>query len=94
MQASVKKNISVIPAKPAYDRSIRPQMRTLRVAAYCRVSTLMEQQESSYEAQVQYYTCLLYTSQYRYFSCSAQKEKHRGESAMTTCRRSEGLSIR
>ena len=46
MQASVKKNISVIPAKPAYDRSIRPQMRTLRVAAYCRVSTLMEQQES------------------------------------------------
>lgn len=31
-------------------------MRTLRVAAYCRVSTLMEQQESSYEAQVQYYT--------------------------------------
>ena len=28
----------------------------LRVAAYCRVSTLMEQQESSYEAQVQYYT--------------------------------------
>ena len=56
MQASVKKNISVIPAKPAYDRSIRPQMRTLRVAAYCRVSTLIEQQESSYEAQVQYYT--------------------------------------
>ena len=28
----------------------------LRVATYCRVSTLMEQQESSYEAQVQYYT--------------------------------------
>lgn len=54
MEASIKKNISIIPAKPAYDRSIRPQMRTLRVAAYCRVSTLMEQQESSYEAQVQY----------------------------------------
>lgn len=48
MEASIKKNISIIPAKPAYDRSIRPQMRTLRVAAYCRVSTLMEQQESSY----------------------------------------------
>ena len=56
MEASIKKNISIIPAKPAYDRRIRPQMRTLRVAAYCRVSTLMEQQESSYEAQVQYYT--------------------------------------
>ena len=38
MQASVKKNISVIPAKPAYDRSIRPQMRTLRVAAYCSIT--------------------------------------------------------
>lgn len=28
----------------------------LRVAAYCRVSTLMEEQESSYEAQVRHYT--------------------------------------
>ena len=56
MENRVKKNISIIPAKPAYDRSIRPQMRNLRVAAYCRVSSLMEQQESSYEAQVQYYT--------------------------------------
>ncbi len=54
--AAAKKNISVIPAAPAYDRTVRPQMRTLRVAAYCRVSTLMEQQESSYEAQVSYYT--------------------------------------
>ena len=41
---------------PAYDRTVRPQMKALRVAAYCRVSTLMEQQESSYEAQVGYYT--------------------------------------
>ena len=56
MESRGKKNISIIPAKPAYDRSIRPQMRNLRVAAYCRVSSLMEQQESSYEAQVQYYT--------------------------------------
>ena len=31
-------------------------MKALRVAAYCRFSTLMEQQESSYEAQVGYYT--------------------------------------
>lgn len=53
---ATKKNISVIPAKQAYDRTIRPQMRTLRVAAYCRVSTLLEQQETSYEAQVAYYT--------------------------------------
>ena len=28
----------------------------LRVAAYCRVSTELEEQDSSYEAQVEYYT--------------------------------------
>lgn len=56
MATVIKKNISVIPATPAYDRMVRPQMKALRVAAYCRVSTLMEQQESSYEVQVSYYT--------------------------------------
>lgn len=56
MAKTVKKNISVIPPKPEQDRSVRPQFRTLRVAAYCRVSTLQEQQETSYEAQVSYYT--------------------------------------
>lgn len=56
MPKTVKKNISVIPPKPEHDRSVRPQFRTLRVAAYCRVSTLQEQQETSYEAQVSYYT--------------------------------------
>jgi DNA invertase Pin-like site-specific DNA recombinase len=55
MQA-VNKNISIIPATRGYDRTIRPQMKALRVAAYCRVSTLQEQQETSYEAQVNYYT--------------------------------------
>lgn len=55
MQA-VKKNISIIPATRGYDRTIRPQMKSMRVAAYCRVSTLQEQQETSYEAQVNYYT--------------------------------------
>jgi len=51
-----KKSISVIPSKPEYDRSIKPQFKALRVAAYCRVSTTLEQQETSYEAQVSYYT--------------------------------------
>ena len=46
--AQAKKNISVIPAAGTYDRHIRPQMKALRVAAYCRVSILQEQQESSY----------------------------------------------
>ncbi|MDE7202715.1 MAG: recombinase family protein, partial [Lachnospiraceae bacterium] len=51
-----KKKISVIPAKPKYDRNIRFEEELENVAAYCRVSTELEQQESSYEAQVEYYT--------------------------------------
>ncbi len=51
-----KKNISIIPPQPEYDRSIKVQYKALRVAAYCRVSTLLEQQEGSYEAQISYYT--------------------------------------
>lgn len=50
-----QKDIIFIPAKERYDRSIRPEQKTLRVAAYCRVSTDQEKQESSYEAQVAYY---------------------------------------
>lgn len=55
-QAAVKKKVSVIPAKPQYDRSIKLSEKKLRVAAYCRVSTELEEQESNYEAQVEYYT--------------------------------------
>lgn len=55
-QAAVKKKVSMIPAKPQYDRSIKLSEKKLRVAAYCRVSTELEEQESSYEAQVKYYT--------------------------------------
>ncbi len=51
-----KKKISMIPAKPQYDRSVKFAEKRLKVAAYCRVSTELEQQESSYEAQVEYYT--------------------------------------
>lgn len=54
--AQVRKNISIIPATKDYVCNTRTQMKTLRVAAYCRVSTLQEQQESSYETQVSYYT--------------------------------------
>lgn len=50
--------VKVIPAKKrahqAAGTSDRPVK--LRVAAYCRVSTDMEEQESSYEAQVRHYT--------------------------------------
>ena len=51
-----KKQMTIIPAKPEYDKNIKVQSKSLRVAAYCRVSTTQEQQESSYEAQVTYYT--------------------------------------
>lgn len=55
-QATVKKKVAMIPAKLQYDRSIKLSEKKLRVAAYCRVSTELEEQESSYEAQVEYYT--------------------------------------
>lgn len=54
--ARPKKNVAFIPAQPIYDRNIRAELKVLRVAAYCRVSTTLEQQEGSYEAQVSYYT--------------------------------------
>ena len=54
--ARVKKNVAIIPAKVIHDNRIRPEHKELRVAAYCRVSTTLEAQEGSYEAQVAYYT--------------------------------------
>lgn len=54
-----KKHITVIQPKKEYDRTIKAKEKKLRVAAYCRVSTLQEQQESSFEAQVRYYTALI-----------------------------------
>ncbi|WP_331655091.1 recombinase family protein [Anaerotignum sp.] len=51
-----KKTVAIIPPQMKYDKQLRVEQKTLRVAAYCRVSTLLEQQEGSYEAQVDYYT--------------------------------------
>ncbi|MEG2483665.1 MAG: recombinase family protein [Lachnospiraceae bacterium] len=51
-----KKNVAIIPPQMKYDKQLRVEQKALRVAAYCRVSTLLEQQEGSYEAQVDYYT--------------------------------------
>lgn len=51
------KNITVIPARPNHTslaENLQPKKK--RVAAYCRVSTDQEEQLSSYEAQVNYYT--------------------------------------
>ncbi len=54
--AVAKKTVAIIPPQIKYDRHVRVEQKKLRVAAYCRVSTLLEQQEGSYEAQVEYYT--------------------------------------
>ncbi len=54
--AVAKKTVAIIPPQVKYDRHVRVEQKKLRVAAYCRVSTLLEQQEGSYEAQVDYYT--------------------------------------
>nr|WP_312578914.1 recombinase family protein [Sedimentibacter sp.] len=54
--AVAKKTVAIIPPQIKYDKHVRVEQKKLRVAAYCRVSTLLEQQEGSYEAQVDYYT--------------------------------------
>ena len=56
MVSTVKKKVSVIPPKPQYNLRADLTKWRLRVAAYCRVSTELEEQEGSYEAQVLYYT--------------------------------------
>ncbi|QWT17702.1 recombinase family protein [Collinsella sp. zg1085] len=48
--------VTIIPAKPQLgNRSSTEEIKKLRVAAYCRVSTDTEEQETSYEAQVEHY---------------------------------------
>ena len=44
------------PIKQIVERSDSPVTQRLRVAAYARVSTEQDEQQNSYEAQVQYYT--------------------------------------
>lgn len=55
-----KKTVTIIPAKPFAARAALK--RQLRVAAYCRVSTEEEEQQSSYEAQCSYYTDKIMTN--------------------------------
>lgn len=56
MQARAQ-NVTVIPARRRVgSQRTAAQVQKIRVAAYCRVSTDSEEQETSYEAQVQHYT--------------------------------------
>lgn len=50
-------NVITIPAKPQKgNAAAKEEVKRLRVAAYCRVSTDNEEQASSYESQIQHYT--------------------------------------
>ena len=50
-------NVMVIPARRQVGNTVKQSaQKKLRVAAYCRVSTDSEEQETSYEAQVTHYT--------------------------------------
>lgn len=48
-------NVRIIPAKPQ-NVDGKNQRRLLNVAAYCRVSTEQEEQQNSYQVQIEYYT--------------------------------------
>ncbi len=52
---TAQRKVTVIPADPKFEKTdIRSQR--LRVAPYCRVSTDSDEQLTSYEAQIEYYT--------------------------------------
>ncbi len=49
--------VMIIPAKKQVGSSIaKEEVKKLRVAAYCRVSTDMDAQQGSYESQIRHYT--------------------------------------
>lgn len=52
--SELQRIVTIIPAKPLVEQEA--MKRRLRVAAYGRVSTEEEEQQSSYEAQCSYYT--------------------------------------
>ena len=55
MKMETAPNVRIIPAKPqAVDTN--NQCKRLNVAAYCRVSTEQEEQQNSYQVQIEYYT--------------------------------------
>ena len=51
------RNVIIIPEKPELVR--KSSIRQEQVAAYCRVSTEEEEQQSSYENQCKYYTDMI-----------------------------------
>lgn len=52
----VKKVVSIIPPVINDNKESAEEVKKPKVAAYCRVSTELEEQQSSYQAQVEHYT--------------------------------------
>lgn len=53
---TLERTVRTIPANPFLTQERKRKQQSLRVAAYCRVSTEEEEQQSSFENQVAYYT--------------------------------------
>ena len=51
-----EKKVTIIPAKQKKTETAAPVIKKKRVAGYARVSTEFEEQQTSYTAQVEYYT--------------------------------------
>ena len=58
--SELQRIVTIIPAKPIAEQEA--MKRKLQVAAYCRVSTEEEEQQSSYESQCSYYTDKIMTN--------------------------------
>ena len=54
------KSITVIPARKTAKGAPLVSQQKLKVAAYCRVSTDSDEQATSYDAQIKYYTELIF----------------------------------
>ena len=59
MSITYERKVQVIPPKINIHTTKKQEVKRIRVAAYCRVSTSQEEQENSYESQVAYYTKLI-----------------------------------
>ena len=57
MAKTVRKIEATAPAMSALD--LQPLLKKKRVAAYARVSTEKDEQQNSYDAQIDYYTTLI-----------------------------------
>lgn len=51
--------VTMIPATKIISADTTDKYHQLRVAAYCRVSTEQEEQQNSYQVQIDYYTDLI-----------------------------------